>query len=118
MDEIESIPDQPGLVVRVHSDSTAYPEVWVASYTHLGRWYPDGDTWTQTARRHLEAGGALLDDGGAHLDDLYRRGRVVLLTAGDAEAYRAGWQAGTLHVADLAEKAFNDCPPAPASEAP
>lgn len=105
METIESIPDQPGLVVRVHSDSK-YPEIWVASYINGGRWYPDTDSWAQHVRGPL-------DDGGAHLDDLFRRGRVVLLVAGDPDVYQAGWQAGTRHLADLAENAFYDCPTPP-----
>jgi len=98
-------PTQAGTVVRIDTGGrlSKYPEVWVADYINGGRWYPDSSSWAQHVRGPL-------DDGGAHWDDLLRRGPVVLLVASSREACEHGWRAACAALSQQADDLVYDCP--------
>lgn len=97
------IPDRHGSVIRVYGDQSKYPEIWIASNINGGRWYPDAESWACGVRGPL-------DDGGAHIEDVERRGRAELLVATNAEAYETGWRAACEHLRQVADETAYQCP--------
>lgn len=95
--DVRDEPRASGSVVRVHTERSKYPEVWVASYINGGRWYPDSDSWMAGSARHD------LPDG-ADWYTLQHRGRVELLSAGAQETYEAGWRAGVAAAVQAVEE--------------
>lgn len=97
------IPDRCGLVVRIDTAQSKYPEIWIASNINGGRWYADAESWAMGARGPL-------DDGGAHVDHLTERGTVTLLTGASQEAYEAGWRACAAAMSQAVDEIEGDCP--------
>lgn len=101
-----NVPHEPtalGSVVRVTTDRSKYPEIWISSHINQGRWYPDTDSWFNGSARHDLPDGALWED-------LTARGKVTLLTDGKKETYNAGWVAGAEACAHAAQDIAGQTP--------
>jgi hypothetical protein len=100
---ISEEPTALGSVVRVVTERSKYPEIWMASQINGGVWYPDLQSW--------EAGSARHDfPQGASFDDLRKRGKVTLLTEASRETYEAGWRAACRAMSQAVDEIEYDCP--------
>lgn len=105
-------PQNSGAVVAVHYGDYRRQEIWVASGSNIGAWYPlGGEHWVVWDRKRMPAGVTK-----PHPDwsDVLARGPVTLLVPADGEAYRQGWRNGRRAMWQDMEGAIYDEP----SEAP
>lgn len=122
-------PRRNGAVVAVHWGDYRRQEIWVASGANIGNWYCLGGEfgtpriaddprspferetgWRPGQPRHwVQPPGTIP----THPDwsDVLARGPVVLLTAAEGDAYRAGWRAGRIALWQGMEDAAYDSPP-------
>lgn len=102
-------PQTSGAVVAVHWGDYRRQEIWVASGSNIGAWYPlGGEHWAVWDRKRMPA-----DVTKQHPDwsDVLARGPVTLLVPADGEAYRQGWRNGRRALWQSMEDAIYDDPP-------
>lgn len=81
-----------GALAVVHYGDYRAQEVWVASGSNIGNWYPlGGEHWVVWDRKRMPAG---VTKSHPTWDDVTARGPVTLLVAASREAYRQGWASG------------------------
>lgn len=115
-------PQHSGALVAVHYGDYRLQECWVRSGSDIGNWYCLGNEYGRPRvwvdpRSEMEK---LIDRGPAprpgpgevplhpHWEDVLARGPVTLLTAGDGEAYRAGWRNGRRAMVEQMEAVADD----------
>lgn len=104
---LDDEPDGNGAIVAVNYGDYREQEIWVASGTNIGCWYPLGGEFGRPkvsedprsyAEKNLSRDAWRRPPGTVPLhptwSDVVRRGPVVLLTPGKADTYAAGWEAG------------------------
>ncbi len=89
-------PQNSSAVVAVHHGDYRRQEIWIRSSVNIGNWYPLGGEFgfrqgPDGVREH------------PHWEDVLVRGPVTLLTAGDGDAYRAGWANGRRRLVEQIE---------------
>lgn len=117
-------PKHPGAVVAVHYGDYRRQEIWVASGTNIGNWYPLGGEFgrpkvvgdTRTDVEKLTGRPPWVQPPGTipphpHWEDVLARGPVTLLSAGGAETYRRGWRAGRRNLWEAMETLAEEDPP-------
>jgi len=85
-------PQRAGSVVAVHYGDYRRQEIWVASGSNVGNWYPlGGEHWVVWDRQRMPAG---VTDPHPDWSNVLARGPVTLLVAGAEQAYAEGWAQG------------------------
>jgi hypothetical protein len=91
----------PGTLAVVNQGDYRYQEVWVASGSNIGNWYPlGGEHWVMWRRGHIPAG---VTKQYPTWDDVTARGPVTLMVPSSAAAYRQGWADGRARLLEQIE---------------
>ena len=92
---------RPGTLAVVNYGEYREQEVWVASGSNIGAWYPlGGEHWVVWDRKRMPAG-VTKDNPVWH--DVVARGPVVLVVPAAEDAYRQGWDDGRRDLYDRIE---------------
>lgn len=92
---------RPGTLAVVHYGDYRYQEVWVASGSNIGNWYPlGGEHWAVWRRGYMPPGVSMQYPVWA---DVVARGPVTLMVASPEAAYRQGWEEGRRRLLEQVE---------------
>lgn len=91
----------PGTLAVVNQGDYRTQEVWVASGSNIGAWYPlGGEHWVVWDRKRMPAG---VTKDHPRWEDITDRGPVTLMVATSAAAYGQGWADGRARLLEQIE---------------